>query len=475
MPGPSQTHYDCLIIGAGMSGLAAGIRLAYYEKKVCVLDRHTMPGGLNSFYTLDGRKFDVGLHAMTNYVPRDVRSAPLNKLLRQLRIPYDDFALCPQGYSDVRFPGKQLRFSNDFTLFENEVCEKFPHQADAFRKLVAHIKAFNELDLNAKPLSARRVLADYLDDALLIDMLLCPLMYYGSAVEDDMEFGQFVIMFKSIFMEGFSRPRDGVRRIISTLIKKYKECHGELCMGSGVKSLRVEDRRVSGVELDDGKIVTADRVLSSAGLVETFALCSDVSSGAAAKFIGEDAGRMTFMESISVLDCQPRELGFDQTITFYNNSDRFRYRPSDDALDVGSAVVCVPNNFQYAEPLEEGLVRITHIAQFEKWDGLDEAAYKAQKQLWYERSLAEASKFVPDIRGHVKYIDTFTPRTIKKFTGHEFGAVYGSPVKYKDGRTHVGNLFLIGTDQGFLGIVGALLSGISMANLHVLQGSAANA
>src|ERR1700742_1571330 len=104
MPGPSREHYDCLIIGAGMSGLAAGIRLAYYEKKVCVLDRHTMPGGLNSFYALDGRKFDVGLHAMTNYVARDVRSAPLNKLLRQLRIPYDDFALCPQGYSDVRFP-----------------------------------------------------------------------------------------------------------------------------------------------------------------------------------------------------------------------------------------------------------------------------------------------------------------------------------------------------------------------------------
>ena len=42
--------------------------------------------------------------------------------------------------------------------------------------------------------------------------------------------------------------------------------------------------------------------------------------------------------------------------------------------------------------------------------------------------------------------------------------------KVKDGRTHLENLFLAGTDQGFLGIVGAMLSGISMANLHVLQG-----
>ncbi len=32
--------YDTIIIGAGLSGLAAGIRLAYYDKRVCVLERH---------------------------------------------------------------------------------------------------------------------------------------------------------------------------------------------------------------------------------------------------------------------------------------------------------------------------------------------------------------------------------------------------------------------------------------------------
>ena len=65
----------------------------------------------------------------------------------------------------------------------------------------------------------------------------------------------------------------------------------------------------------------------------------------------------------------------------------------------------------------------------------------------------------------------FTPRTVRKFTGHLNGAIYGAPNKIKDGRTHLDNLYLAGTDQGFLGIVGAMLSGISMANLHVLQGS----
>ena len=43
-------NYDAIVIGAGMSGLAAGIRLAMFGKKVCVLEKHTIAGGLNSYY-----------------------------------------------------------------------------------------------------------------------------------------------------------------------------------------------------------------------------------------------------------------------------------------------------------------------------------------------------------------------------------------------------------------------------------------
>ena len=75
-------HYDALIIGAGLSGLAAGIRLAYYEKNVCVLERHTTIGGLNSFYRLRGRNYDVGLHAVTNYAAPGTKTGPDEPPLR---------------------------------------------------------------------------------------------------------------------------------------------------------------------------------------------------------------------------------------------------------------------------------------------------------------------------------------------------------------------------------------------------------
>ena len=63
----------------------------------------------------------------------------------------------------------------------------------------------------------------------------------------------------------------------------------------------------------------------------------------------------------------------------------------------------------------------------------------------------------------------FTPRTIRRYTGHANGAIYGSPEKRRDGTTGLENLFLCGTDQGFLGIVGSLLSGVSIANAHLLR------
>jgi phytoene dehydrogenase-like protein len=129
-----DSHYDVAIIGAGMSGLAAGIRLAHFGRKVCIFERHNAPGGLNSFYSLDGRKYDVGLHAMTNYVAPGVKGTPLGKLLRQLRIEREEFALCPQKQSKISFGphGESvLKFTNDFAVLDAEVAAKFPARRTA--------------------------------------------------------------------------------------------------------------------------------------------------------------------------------------------------------------------------------------------------------------------------------------------------------------------------------------------------------
>ncbi len=460
--------YDTIIIGAGMSGLAAGIRLAYFDQRVCILERHYTIGGLNSFYRLGGRDYDVGLHAVTNFTPKGAKKGPLARLLRQLRFKWEDFSLSPQVGSAVRFPGVGLEFGNDIELLKSEIAREFPGEVDNFECLLKQLIDYDDLDQAAYELSARKILNETIGEPLLIEMLLCPLMWYGNAREDDMDFAQFCIMFRSIYLEGFARPFKGVRLILKNLVRKFRALGGELRLRSGVDRVKVEGGRAVGVILDSGEEVAGRRVLSSAGLVETLRLCDDIT-----EVDQHRAGQLSFIETVSTLDKQPRDIGYNKTIVFFNDSDTFHWRrPRDQCCDLRTGVICSPNNFQYDDEdgeLPEGVIRITALADFDLWNNLDENEYRIEKLRWYDRTIASAVRFIPDYRAHVIDTDMFTPKTIRRFTWHDNGAVYGAPEKHVDGTTHLKNLYLCGTDQGFVGIIGSILSGISIANQHCLR------
>ena len=204
----SPSMYDTIIIGAGMSGLAAGIRLAHFDQRVCILERHYTIGGLNSFYRMGGRDYDVGLHAMTNFARKGDKRGPLAKLIRQLRFSWEDFKLAEQIGSSIRFPDVSLDFSNDIEVLESEIAKAFPDQIDGFRSLCGALLDYSDMDGGSPDFmrSAREVMGEHLNEPLLIEMLICPLMWYGNAREDDMDFGQFCIMFRACYLEGFGRP-----------------------------------------------------------------------------------------------------------------------------------------------------------------------------------------------------------------------------------------------------------------------------
>lgn len=460
--------YDTIIIGAGLSGLAAGIRLAYYEQRVCILERHYTIGGLNSFYRLRGRDYDVGLHAVTNFAAKGAKKGPLVRLLRQLRLSWEDFSLAPQVGSLIAFSGVQLAFNNDMRLLESEIQRAFPGQRDNFQRLLAQILDYDDLNQDVFELGARDVLSRTITDPLLVEMLLCPTMWYGNARENDMDWGQFCIMFRALYLEGMGRPHAGIRLILKKLVRKFRALGGELKLRSGVSHIQMDGDCAIGVVLDNGQELTARNILSSAGSVETLRLCDSHNQPPA-----RHAGQLSFVESLSVLARPPKSLGCDRTIVFFNDSDKFHWRkPESELCDVRTGVICSPNNFAYSPTdgeLADNLIRITALANFPRWNELPDERYRLEKLRWYDRLAASAVRFVPDFRSRVIDTDMFTPTTIRRFTGHENGAIYGAPHKRLDGTTNVKNLYLCGTDQGYLGIIGALVSGVSMANRHCLR------
>jgi phytoene dehydrogenase-like protein len=464
-------HYDVAIIGAGMSALAAGIRLAHYGRSVCLFERHNAPGGLNSFYSIKGRKFDVGLHAMTNYVAPSVKGTPLGRILRQLRIERTELDLAPQRRSRVAFPGRTLCFNNDPALLEAEIAREFPREIDGYRNLVAAVRAFDDIRLDVPPASARAFLAPHLRDPLLADMLLCPLMFYGSSQERDMDLLQFVIMAKAIYLEGLARPFEGVRRVIRVLLDRFRRAGGRRRMRCGVRRIVAERGRVERLVLDSGEEVTATHVLSSAGWPETMLLCGEPPGPQ----VEMNTGRLGFVETITVHQQPPAAWGWrDDTIVFFNHADRFDYAAPRTPVDTRSGIVCLPNNFEYGDrSLAEGWVRVTCLANPGFWLGAAETDYRVAKAHWFEAITASARRMMPSPAGDPAAsrvaTDMFTPRTVRQFTSRLNGAIYGAPAKVRDGHTHLANLYLCGTDQGYLGIIGALLSGITMANRHILQ------
>ena len=446
-----------------------------FGKKVVLLEKHYVVGGLNSFYARKGNKFDVGLHALTNYPsPNSGKKSPLLKLLRQLRLSLDDLDLLPQSRSRITFGDCSLSFHNEFEYFYNQVAEKFPSSMSAFSNLLRKMEDFPAYQVDAPDLSTRTILADSQIDPLLAEMLLCPTCYYGSALPNDIDFATFVMLFDAIFRQGLCRPKFGIRAILDPLVKKLKELGVDRRMNCAVQSIQSTEDEVTEVVLENGERIQAQQIISTCGVIETAELLNQTA-------IEPDkarTGEFSVIESIRVFTGHPKDFGWDETIVFFNESNKFDYNCPDGLVDLRSGVICMPDNYGPADESQDSKIRVTHPANFSKWSILSENEYSDQKSYWESTLLENAMQYLPNgheisakLNEQTILVDTFTPKTIKRFTSHVNGTLYGSPTKRRDGSTKYNNLYLAGTDQGYVGIVGAMLGGIAVANNQILRAS----
>jgi len=452
------------VIGGGLSGLAAAIRVARFVPDVLILEKHSRIGGLNSYFYRNKTLYETGLHAITNYASPDEKKAPLNRLLRQLKLKRNDFSFCEQTQSEVVFLNcETLSFSNDFSLLESQIRLKFPQCIDNFQKLINYLETLTPF-LPSPFRSAKTLLVELLNNKLLADMLLCPLMYYGSSNENDMDLNQFAIMFQAIYQQGMFRPQGTIKDFLDLLMTHYRGFEGQIRKNSEVTRIIHKNKTIFGVELKSGEIIECDHIVSTIGLEETMRLISPDRPATALPRLG-------FTETIYQLNATEKDtIKNDRTIIFYNNSEKFFYQKPEDYVDHSSGVICFPANFHGIEKKDCFEVRATHLANYEKWKNAttDKKKYAALKVASSVKTLTCLENIVGNFSSNIVYENTFTPTTIERYTGKIDGAIYGSPRKIKDGDIGFSNLFIAGTDQGFLGIVGSMLSGVSIANQHIL-------
>lgn len=470
--------YDAVIIGAGPSGLAAAARLAHFGLRICLVEAHSRLGGLNSWHHVRGIETSSGLHAFTNYRP-DGKGA-LGRLLRQLRLRISDLRLCPQGISSIRFPSRTLQFNNDPDFFREQVASAFPADADAFDRFRKRVRDADEGEITPVQTSARAVMDEFIHNPLLADMLFCPVLFYGGpgGVGDggdsgrerpDMDWLLFCVVWKCIFESGLACPAGGMRPLWEELARRFREDGGDLVMSAPVTRILHENGAARGVRLADGREIAAGTVFSSAGGAETERLFDPNSPT-------RPIGGTSIAEATAVLDRPATEAGMTDTVLFYSFDDRLRFAQPDGLVERRSGVACAIGNYRTPAADTRHILKISQLANYHRWKQLAPDAYAEAKRrtaLTMREDLVRLGvdpALARDSAGRFdQFDDVFTPLTLERFTGHAGGALYGSPVKSRSGETACGNLFLIGADQGFHGIVGAMLSGVAMANRHILS------
>ena len=456
---------NLVILGGGLSGIAAAIRCARYFSDITILEQHSHAGGLNSYFYRNGHLLETGLHAITNFAEPGNRKAPLNKLFKQLELERSEILFCEQRESEILFHNQQsLVFSNSLDQFKQSIAQAFPQAIDTFCQLIDFVQEYNPFTIQPF-VSARHFLQEALKNPLLVDMLLCPLMYYGSSIENDMDLPQFVIMFRAIFLEGMFRPRGTIKDFLDFLLNHFAKLGGTIRYRAKAVKIHCHKNTAECIELENGELLECRYIVSTIGHEETLALLGGQAGPSA-------TNRLGFIESIFYLAAPSLPVSAqNKTIIFFNTRDHFKYAKPDSLVDLTSGVICFPAHFKnYSSPNPSIEIRTTHLANYQLWKELHAHAddYARKKQHIAHQSWMQMTQLIGNFTGNIVYENTFTPLTIERFTAKKMGAIYGSPEKIKDGFLGFTNLFLAGTDQGFLGIIGSMMSGVSIVNQHIL-------
>ena len=137
------------------------------------------------------------------------------------------------------------------------------------------------------------------------------------------------------------------------------------------------------------------------------------------------------------------------------------YEPVQEDARFDSIIVCVPANFPGVSSCE---VRVSLQGSSDYWNSLSQTDYQAAKSRHSEQVKHLMDELYPGFANAVVSSELYTPKTITRFTSRLNGAIYGMPDKCWNAMTPLENLKLIGADQGYLGIVGTLMSGVAVSN-----------
>jgi phytoene desaturase len=286
----TATRHDAahaVVVGAGLGGLAAAMRLGARGYRVTVIDKLDVAGGRGSCIHQDGHRFDLGPTIIT--VPQ---------ILKELwaacgREFHADVDLRPMDpFYEIRWPdGSKFRASQDTDEMRAEVARLSPSDVDGYEKFLRDSEArywFGFEDLGRRSMhklldlikvlptfammradrsvyahAARRVK----DERLRMALSFHPLFIGG----DPFRVTSMYILVSHLEKEfGVHYAMGGVAAIAEAMVDVIEGQGGQVVFNTEVDEIIVRDGVARGVKLAGGDEIKADVVVSNADAGHTY-------------------------------------------------------------------------------------------------------------------------------------------------------------------------------------------------------------
>ncbi|MCU0804821.1 MAG: NAD(P)/FAD-dependent oxidoreductase [Burkholderiales bacterium] len=501
----ANERWDAIVVGSGMGGLACAAALARFGRRVLVLERHYVAGGLTHTFSRQGFTWDVGVHYLGQFGPHGATRRTFEWLAGA---PIEMASMGPV-YDTVHFPdGFEFAYARPVEALRRNLVEAFPahaHEIDAWlaaiRSGVQAVRSLQVLRMMPRGMAApyrwwkqheidrwvgrttQQVADEILSDPRLRAVLTAQWADYGGAPAN----ASFAMhaQLASHYLGGAWYPVGGAASFANALVPAIESAGGSVRTSAGVERLVVDEGRVVGVRTESGETFRAPHVFSGIGARETVTrLLPESMRGS--QWVGEI---LSFRPNVAHV-CLYLGLEGDIHAHGATKSNHWFFQDWEaaagiwaDAFEEAEPKGIFVSFPSLKDPAHDPGARRKHTAEvvaLVEWDAFAAWAqshhesrpgeYESYKDVLERHLLAMFGRLFPGLAPLVVYHELSTPLSTVAFTGHAQGAFYGLEVTPRrflsrslDAATPIPGLRLTGQDTLTPGVAGAMFGGVLSA------------
>ncbi len=284
----AESHAQpAVVIGSGLGGIAAAIRLQARGYQVTLLEARDKPGGRAYVYEQDGFIFDAGPTIITAPFLID----ELFELGGKKTEDYVRIVPCDPFYRIVFHDGTSFDYTGDENRMIQQILKFSTKDVEGYKKFVTKTEAIFKrafLDLADKPFtsltdmlavapdlarlksheSVYKMVSDYIsDEKLRIVFSFHPLLVGGNPFASSSIYAMIHYLERQW---GVHFAMGGTGALVRGLIRLFLEMGGRLELNSRVNKILVTDRKAYGVIDERGREFRADVIVSNADVANTY-------------------------------------------------------------------------------------------------------------------------------------------------------------------------------------------------------------